>query len=516
LVSGTGSPDVFRSLLFPGPTADMPDGGAPACFHDLNLDQIVSRVAAPWADYAVHRFYHAAPVDPAVIGYRQAVMHEIDGPPVMSCIRAFSEHIRTMRQHLDARAHSSYPLERDRQFLAAVATFVEAVRGLREALESLDLASQGLRSLRDFLTDYVSRSTFVQLAGEVDALVAALAAVTYSLLVHDLQVTVLPYEGEPDYAAEVVRVFERFRREPATDHHTTFADAGRLNHVEAQILERVARLHPAPFGVLRAFCAAHGEYLDPTIARLAAEVPYYLAYLDAIAPLRKAGLPFVYPRMSDVDKTIDVRGGFDLALAFGLTNPRDIVPNDISIRGEERLLVVSGPNHGGKTTFARMFGQLHYLARLGVPVPAADAQLFLCDRIITHFERPEDQRYGRGKLQDELMRLHQALSEITPRSLVILNEMFSSTTVQDALYLARRILAALSARDVLTVSVTFLDELARFDHRTVSMVGAVDARDPSRRTFRIERRAADGLAYAVAIAEKYHVTGDWLRRRLGP
>lgn len=487
----------------------------PSCFRDLNLDQAVQAIVARREDYKLAPLLYTPLTDAGEIVYRQEVMRDTERPELAEAIDRFAQGIRRVRSDLHLVRKLSYRRQREAWHLEAIGTYCQAVRDLTDSLQAQEPESRGLRAIVEYLAGYTTSAWFTALSTETEKLKRDLGQIRYAMTIKGDSVRVSAYEDEEDYGALVKGAFARFAQGEAKDHRARYATPQQMGHVEVAVLEFVARLHPEPFAELAAYCERHREFRDRTVLRFDREVQFYLAYHAYTQPIREAGLEFCYPQVSD-SKEAAATGTFDLPLARKLTEEKTkVVTNDWRLRGDERIFVVSGPNQGGKTTFARTFGQLHYLACLGCPVPGREARLLLFDRLLTHFEKQEDLSDRHGKLEDDLIRVHDVLEHATDRTVVVMNESFTSTTLDDATFLGTRVLQRMIALGVLGVYVTFVDELASLDRGIVSATSTVDEHDPTIRTFKIARRPTDGLAYAAAIAEKYRLTYRALGERLG-
>lgn len=510
------NPAPFRSILFLNPPdANLDELNEPEIFSDLNLDQVVGAITAGREEYKLKPFFYLPLANVESVSYRHDVFRDLEDRRLIAHLRSFSCEMQRMRNVRAQEQKLYYPRQKQSLFRDAVEIYCDAIKNLYRELSHLDMHSQGFCGFREYLSSYVESSRFTELVTDARNLRSNLEGILYTLHITDKRIAVTRYDSEPDYGADVLRTFEKFSQGAAKEYRFRIPSASDMNHIEAAISDMVARLYPEIFSFLEQYSSRYGGYLDATIARFDGEVQFYLAWLEYMERFGPSGLSFCHPTVSGQSKEVYGKQVFDLALASKLINQgASIITNDFSLQNPERIFVVSGPNQGGKTTFARMFGQLHYLASIGCPVPGREARLLLSDRLFTHFEREEDIRNLSGKLEDDLLRIHQILDQATPNSIVIMNESFLSTTLTDALYLSRQIMQRLIMLDMLCVTVTFLDELASMSETTVGMVSTVDPKDPALRTFKIIRKPADGRAYAAAIAEKYWLTSDLVKTRI--
>ena len=513
---------MFFSILFPTREqhGESRQTDAPACFRDLNLDRIFAPVFQSKKGFKLEDFFYTSLHDPEIIVYRQDVMRELENNELRALFSDFSREIYDLGQYMNTIRSSltsgdswrSNYLTRG-QMLDYADRYCRTVSALLDGISRLTLRSAGLRGFAEYLSAYCASESYTGLCARVKQLRDAFSTVEYCMLIKNGTIRVRKYEGQADHSGQILKTFEKFRQGVGKDYRHKMMQEPYAAYVEAAVLNMLSELYKDIFADLYGFCSRYLHFDDETILRFSREIPFYLSWLDFITPLRQTGLSFCYPRLCNTAEHLYDYDGFDLALArieYGKT-----VVNDFALNAPERIIVVTGPNQGGKTTFARAFGQVHYLASLGLCVPGREAALYLFDNIFTHFGQEEDLSTLNGKLQDDLVRLHELLDRATSRSILIVNEIFASTTLSDALSLGGHMMDAFAALGAPTVLVTFLDELASHGPETVSMMSTIREDDPTKRTFKIVRKPPDGLAYAIYIAGKHGLTYEQLCGRLG-
>lgn len=486
----------------------------PPYFVDLAIDRILDSVLKNSEPYNLRSLFRWLPQSLDVIHYRNEVFKDLNSPLIMSSVKFFCNSMLACRGHLELAKKSFNKYQAAFFSLQAMSVYVESVSNLNDALKTTPPASRGMIDFSSALQDYVSSQSFVDLRHECEAHHKALSAILYTVLLDDSSITVRPFGGEPDYNDVITKFFSRFQTDKISVPVSVSQAMVWMGNIQSRILDGVAQINPEIFASLCDFVSKLEDFIDPVLIEFERDIQFYVVWIEFTEKLKKTGLNFSIAHLVQ-NKQINAKNAFDLALADKLYQKGEkIVSNEFYLEGQERIFVITGPNQGGKTTFARMFGQMHYFSNLGLSVPGETVALQFFDRIFTHFESEESVISLNGKLYDDLLRMRVIIDSATKNSLIVLNEIFNSTTLKDAQFLAQKILQKIIHIDAFGVCVTFMDELTQIGPQMVSLTSMVEPENPEKRSFYVVRRQADGLAYARSIAKKYGVTYEQLKEVL--
>jgi DNA mismatch repair protein MutS len=215
-----------------------------------------------------------------------------------------------------------------------------------------------------------------------------------------------------------------------------------------------------------------------------------LGELDVLATLaeRARALDFVRPRF-DGTPGIRIEAGRHPVVEAALDAP--FIPNDLVLDEAARMLILTGPNMGGKSTYMRQAALIALLAHIGSFVPAKRAAIGPMDRIATRIGAADDLARGRSTFMVEMVETARILNTATSESLVIMDEIGRGTGTYDGISLARAVAEALAARGALTLFATHYFELTDLPDHLGGVANAhVEAREH-----------AGGLAFLYSVRE---------------
>lgn len=200
------------------------------------------------------------------------------------------------------------------------------------------------------------------------------------------------------------------------------------------------------------------DHIATFFTSLRVELAFYVGCLNLRARLAERGETMSRPEIHVPEETIlEFRGLKDIALI--LQNHHDVIGNDTQANGRN-LIVVTGANSGGKSTYLRSVGLALVMGNAGMFVTASSLSMSLHGGVWTHFAREEDETLTKGKFEEELSRMNEIVAAIQPRQWILLNESFSSTNEREGSDIAGQVISALLDSNVRVLVVTHLYDLA--------------------------------------------------------
>ena len=412
--------------------------------------------------------------------------------------------------------------------LLVVEASVMCLEDLHGTLHYYPIKAPGLLQLKKDVETMMATKHYVQMKKDMKAIRYIFRQIK------SVEVSVNMNTGMRPYEAQITKVNEHGYRFPEafrkvsdalemndrflgrrTRHYVPVFPVDRVNLDLLEEVEYALRDHK---GAIKDFLAQYNKIDATPFIRLHEEITFYMASYDLVDTMTQGGLYICWPKLLPMtSKSSEVIGGYNLHLGKRLIKEGMVTtlkPVDFMLDNDNGVVVLTGSNRGGKTTFTQMMGQVQFLAQMGLPVPAKKATVSLVDRIVTHFPKLEKESvdYGRfGKACEDFSKFYE---QMTSHSLLLMNESFSGTSHLESLEIASEVVRALCHLRVRCIYNTHLHELM---HELGPMEGATSyvVGEPDTETaFSVYQAQPQGYSHAMLIAKRFGVTYEQLIKTL--
>jgi DNA mismatch repair ATPase MutS len=221
---------------------------------------------------------------------------------------------------------------------------------------------------------------------------------------------------------------------------------------------------------------------------LRTELAFYIGCLNLHDRLAPKGEPTCFPvPVPPGERRERFSGLYDVCLALSLG--QRVVGNDLNADAKD-LMIITGANQGGKSTFLRSLGLAQLMMQCGMFTPAESFSANICDGLYTHYKREEDVTMSSGKLDEELKRLSTIVDNVRANSLLLFNESFAATNEREGSEIAGQIISALLEKGIKICFVTHLYELAHgfYDRGMANAIFLrAERQDDGARTFKLSQ-----------------------------
>ncbi|HVW18772.1 MAG TPA: hypothetical protein VHB30_11040 [Solirubrobacteraceae bacterium] len=232
--------------------------------------------------------------------------------------------------------------------------------------------------------------------------------------------------------------------------------------------------------------ARSADHVKSFFGLLRLELAFYLGCLNLRERLDAKDEPTCMPTPAQPGGyELTATSVYDVCLTFHL--PDRVVGNDLDADGRS-LIMVTGANQGGKSTFLRSIGLAHLMMQAGMFVAAESFRADVTAGVLTHYKREEDATMTGGKLDEELRRMSEIADAIAPGSILLCNESFASTNEREGSEIARQVIRAMLDMRIRVVFVTHMYDLAHgfyAQQLDTALFLRPEREEEGRRTFRL-------------------------------